>query len=272
MPLCYIKVSLSVGSFIKFVWRFGIMERKLGNIILLGTSHIAQESVRQIEKTVDKYSPEIIAVELDRMRFSGLMNPQAGKSYISLSAIRKIGIQGFLFALLGGFVQQHLAKKVGMVPGADMKAAVQIAQEIDLPIALIDQDIRITLSNLSKVITWTERWRFIVDIFNAIFFSKREMKRLGLHEFDLQKIPGDELVERLTNELAKRYPNIYRTLVEDRNVFMARTLMRITNSEPDKVILAVVGAGHIKGMAHLIKKLQAEHDAELAKKDAIEAK
>lgn len=248
------------------------MQRKLGNILLLGTSHIALESVKQIEKTIEKYSPEIVAIELDRIRFYGLMNPQAGKSYVSFSAIRKIGIQGFLFALLGGFVQQHLAKKVGMEPGADMKAAVQIAQKKDLPIALIDQDIRITLSHLSKVITWTERWRFIVDIFKAIFFSKREMKRLGLDELDLQKIPGDELVERLTSELAKRYPNIYQTLVEDRNVVMARTLMRITKSNPNKIILAVVGAGHIKGMAHLIKKLQAEHNSELVKKDARETK
>lgn len=258
----YIKVSSGqrISKFIKFVWRDTLMQRTIGNIILLGTSHIAQESASQIERITKEKRPGIVAVELDPMRFSALMQPKGRRSYLSIAAIRRIGVQGFLFALIGGFVQQQLAKRVGVVPGLDMKIAIDAAKKHGLPIALIDQDIRMTLSRLSKAVTWSERWHFVVDIFCAIFFAKQEMKRLGLDTLDLRRVPAEDLIERLTGELARRYPNVYRVLVEERNEVMAQKLVRIAQADEEKTILAVVGAGHIKGMAAIIKGLRNTHE------------
>jgi len=232
------------------------MQKTIDNIILIGTSHVAEESARHIERVTKEKHPSIVAVELDHVRFSALMQPKSRRSYLSITAIRRIGIQGFLFALIGGFVQQQLAKRVGIEPGVDMRIAIDTAKRHGVPIALIDQDIRITLSRLSKAITWSERGRFVIDIFRAIFFAKREMKRLGLDELDLRRVPAEKLIERLTGELARRYPNVYRVLVEERNEAMAQKLARIAQAEEDKTILAVVGAGHVKGMIAIIQGLK----------------
>ncbi len=236
------------------------MQKAIGNIVLIGTSHIAEESVRHIERIVKEKHPDIVAIELDRMRFSALMHPESRRSYMNIQAIRRIGVQGFLFALIGGFVQQQLAKRVGMEPGSDMRIAIDVAKRHGLQIALIDQDIRITLSRLSKAISWRERGRFVIDIFRAIFFAKKEMSRLGLDELDLRRVPAEKLIERLTGELARRYPNIYRVLVEERNEVMSQKLAHIAQAQEDKTILAVVGAGHIKGMVAIINGLLRTHE------------
>ena len=45
------------------------------------------------------------------------------------------------------------------------------------------------------------------------------------------------------------------TLVEERNKYMVRQLVRLMKEYPGKKILAVVGAGHEKGMRELLLKV-----------------
>ena len=55
-------------------------------------------------------------------------------------------------------------------------------------------------------------------------------------------------------KVKKKYPNIYRVLVSERNKIMAKNLLILMKKEPDKKILAIIGAGHEKEMIELIKK------------------
>jgi len=55
-------------------------------------------------------------------------------------------------------------------------------------------------------------------------------------------------------ELKKRYPKIYKVLVDDRNRYMAKKLAKIVMKEPNKKILAVVGAGHKKELEEFVYK------------------
>jgi len=49
----------------------------------------------------------------------------------------------------------------------------------------------------------------------------------------------------MTRELGKRYPNIYRVLIAERNVVMAKNLFAIMKNYPEDTIVAVMGAGHV---------------------------
>src|SRR3989344_6827887 len=120
----------------------------MSQFIIIGTSHIAQESVNKIKSTIERTKPQVVAVELDQMRLYGLINNQ--KSKISLRDIRTIGFKGYLFALLGSYVQKKLGKLVGLAPGSDMLTAVKIAQKNNIPFALIDRIIEITLRRFSQ--------------------------------------------------------------------------------------------------------------------------
>ena len=76
------------------------------NLIIVGTSHVSSQSVKKIEKTIDKESPGIIAVELDKKRLHSLLNQDAKDNKLNLAFIRSVGFKGFLFALLGSWLQR----------------------------------------------------------------------------------------------------------------------------------------------------------------------
>ena len=223
------------------------------NLKIIGTSHIAKQSINEIKKSIKEDHPDIVAVELDLQRASALMSEE--KSKVSVRDIFKIGVKGYLFVKVGQYVQQKLGKMVGISPGSEMKTALQLAHKEKLQIALIDQPIQITLKNFSKSLTWKEKFRFVADFFKGIFFRKKQMKELGLENFDLTKVPAEKVIEKMMIPVKKRYPNLYKTLVADRNKYMVKRLVHLMRKNPDKKILCIVGAGHKKGMEKLLLKV-----------------
>ena len=215
------------------------------NILIIGTSHIAVESVRTVERVISEEKPELVALELDHARFQALSSPVKRK--LKLSDMRQVGVKGWVFAFFGELVERKLGEKVGVSPGAEMLKAAQIAKEHNCKVALIDQRIDVTLRNFSKAVTWKEKFRFLADLIKAPF-SKKKVK------IDLRKVPEEKLVQEMIGQVKDRYPNVYKVLVDDRNKYMARQLFRLMNQCGS--IVAVVGAGHEKEIVEEIKKLE----------------
>ena len=225
----------------------------MSNLTIIGSSHIAKESVQAVKKFIEEEKPDIIAVELDKQRAIALMtNQKASTNFLTLF---RVGLKGWLFALIGSFVSKKLGEIVGVEPGAEMKMALTLAKKQKATIAFIDQNIQITLKRFSETLSWKERWNFVVDILTAVFNKKKAMAEL--EGFDIKSVPADELVERLVNKVKKRYPNIHNVLIEERNRIMARNLTKIIAQNPDKNILAVMGAGHVKDVKKLMGNMEA---------------
>jgi len=93
---------------------------------IVGTSHIATQSVQEITKAIEQEKPQIIALELDVQRAASLWNKE--KRSTNLQAIFSVGIKGYLFAKIGQIVQQKLGKITGISPGSEMKTAMEIAE------------------------------------------------------------------------------------------------------------------------------------------------
>ncbi len=221
--------------------------------LLLGTSHIAQQSIEEIKHAVQTFQPDIIAVELDKERAQSLLTN--AETNIPLAAIRSIGVRGYLFAKIAHTVQQKLGKSIGIAPGSEMKSALLLAKEHKLQAALIDQPIRITLKNFSKTLTWREKGRFLLDIIRGLTSPQKELEKSGLKDLDLRKVPQQEFIEKMIDHLKERYPSIYKVLIEDRNHYMVKTMLKILRNNPEKKMLVIVGAGHLKGMKELLLKI-----------------
>lgn len=226
------------------------MAPDLEQIKIIGTSHIAKQSIDEIKKAFEEFKPEIVALELDLQRAMALMQEQ--KSKVSLIEIRSIGLQGYLFAKIGQFFQQKIGQSIGVSPGSEMKTAIKLAQEKSLNIAFIDQPIKKTLKNFSREFSWKEKFRLLSDLFLGIFFRKSQMRKLGIENWDLSKVPEDKLVEKLIGQMKERYQGIYKALVDDRNKYMANQLVKISRQNPEKRILAIMGAGHKKEVIRLL--------------------
>ena len=216
------------------------------NLVFLGTSHIAKQSLEEVKKSILEEKPGIIALELDKKRLPALMSKTPKK--MDLRSIRHIGLKGFLFSLFGAWAERKLGKLVGVAPGSEMKQAIKIAKKENIKLALIDQDIEITLQRLSRAITWKEKQNFFIDIFKAIFLRKKEI------EFDLTTVPDKKIIAKLTSKLKERYPNVYKVLIQERNVVIADNINKLMNLNPDKKILVILGAGHIDDVLELIKE------------------
>ena len=225
----------------------------MNNLKIIGTSHIAKQSIEEIKKAVEEYQPDIIAVELDAQRAAALLHQQ--KTKISFADIAKIGVHGYVFVKIGQYIQQKLGKMVGVAPGSEMKTALELAQKNKIKVAFIDQPIQITLVNFSKELTWREKGRFFLDMIMGLLFPKKQMKKYGLEKFDLRRVPEQEVIAKIINEMKKQYPSVYKTLITDRNRYMVKLLVKLLHEHPEKKILAIVGAGHKEGMGKLLLKV-----------------
>lgn len=214
-------------------------------ITIIGTSHVAEKSIQDIQQAYKETSPDILAVELDRDRLEALVNKR--KPNYSPTLIRKIGLAGYLFALVGGLLQRKFGRMVGTDPGSDMLAAINLAKDDHKPLLLIDQPLTITLKRLSKKLTRKEKWRLFTDI--AFGWAKKQPKVA----INLKSVPQDEIIATLMEQLKDRYPTFYEVLVHERNIYMARKLMMAAQANPDKHILTVIGAGHKEGLLQALQ-------------------
>jgi len=223
------------------------------HISIIGTSHIAKQSKTKIKKEFDKFNPDIVAVELDTNRYAALK--QKKKTTLPISAIRQIGIAGYVFAKIGAWLSGKLGKIVNTTPGLDMIYAIELAKQHNKKIAFIDQNIIITLQRISKSIGIKDYLKIIWDMIAGFFFRERAIKKMGMENLDLSKVPSDELTKRAIGMLKKGYPKIYKVLVAERDYVMVRKLYYLHKTNPDKKIMAVVGIGHKEGMEHMLSKI-----------------
>ncbi|MBI2499507.1 TraB/GumN family protein [Candidatus Woesearchaeota archaeon] len=216
------------------------------NLTILGTSHIAKQSVIEVKKAINTIKPKIIALELDKDRFLALTSKKKKSSIIKY---RDLSFQSILFNLIGSYIEKKLSKKTGFIPGSDMKTAIKVAKTQNIKVELIDQPIQITLNKLTSQITRKEKLSLIKEI---IFFPFVKNKT----EFDLNKVPSTDIIEKLIKETQEKYPTIHRILVKERNLYMAKALYKIINTNQDKKILAIVGAGHKKEIIGELKSIK----------------
>jgi pheromone shutdown-related protein TraB len=214
-------------------------------LTILGTSHIASESLNKVKETIGKGSYDILALELDSQRLYSLLQKTRHETH--LRDMLKIGVKGYFFGLFGAWAERRLGEMVGMKPGAEMIAAYRLAKKKGMQISLIDQRIDITLKRLSESFTWREKMNFVLDIVGNI--AKRQKM-----EFDLRKVPPKDVIQKLIERVKNRYPNLYKVLVTERNEVMAANLATLLQQYPEKKIIAIVGAGHEEELFTLVRQ------------------
>ncbi len=218
----------------------------LENIKIVGTSHISSQSLERIKETFFDFKPTIIAIELDRDRLFALEHPESQKKGVPFNSLFKIGLTGFLFSIIGRWAQKKLGSIVNLNPGSDMLFASTLAKKNNLKLFLIDRPIGITLKRFSKAFTFKEKFNVLKDFFMSLFSKKHRL------QFDLSKIPKEDLIQTLLEKTKKTYPSLHKTLIEERNHYMTKKTIHIMKKFPNEKIMVVVGAGHKKEMENLL--------------------
>ncbi|MCB9370293.1 TraB/GumN family protein [Candidatus Woesearchaeota archaeon] len=230
------------------------MISKIGNIILIGTSHVSKQSVQEIQQTIEANKPSVVGIELDIGRLRQLLSDKEQKSNAKTNRYmrQELGTTGYLFAKLASYVQKKVGNSLGIEPGVDMKAAYLTARDAKIPVALIDIDIRKTLKKFSNL-SFTKKVGFATKLLTT-GFKKKYRQELS---FDpKQGVPSAEKIAKMLKVVQKEVPELYKILIEDRNKYMSEKLQELSQKHPNETIIAVVGAGHLEGMEKIIKELQ----------------
>ncbi|MDY6761633.1 MAG: TraB/GumN family protein [Candidatus Nanohaloarchaea archaeon] len=216
------------------------------DIVLLGTAHVSDESVGEVNSVIREEEPDTVAVELDQDRFEALVN-DLGWAEMDVSQALKEGKGAMLLAnVLLSVYQRKLGDHLDMDPGADMLAAVNAADTAGVPVTMIDRDIGATLRSALDTLTVWEKGRLFTELVLSMFSGGT------ISEEDIEELKEQDVLTAAVDELGAAYPGIKHAFIDERDVYMAEQLRQI---DADTVV-AVVGAAHVDGIK---QALTAQH-------------
>src|SRR5688572_15284406 len=98
-------------------------------IFLIGTAHVSQKSVDEVERVIREVKPDTVCVELDEGRYKMLVDSHAWRSLDIFQVIRQQRVLFLLSSLALGAYQRRIGEKLGVKPGAELLAGVETAKE-----------------------------------------------------------------------------------------------------------------------------------------------
>ena len=121
--------------------------KKKGSVTVVGTAHVSEHSVEEVEETIERERPDVVAVELDETRYKRLKGEEPDDIDAS-DLISGRTMYQFLAYWLLSYVQARLGDRFDIEPGADMMAAIDSAEKHGSGVALVDRDIQLTVQRL----------------------------------------------------------------------------------------------------------------------------
>ncbi|RZN37761.1 MAG: TraB/GumN family protein [Methanophagales archaeon ANME-1-THS] len=230
-------------------------ERSIDTIRIIGTGHVLEKSVREVEEVIAHEKPDVVAVELCDVRYRAL------KGELEAFSPKELLSAGNPFLLLThwllAYVQRKMGKELGIEPGADMMAAIKKAEELGCEVALIDRPIHITMQRFWKKMRFVEKLKMIFSIIFSIASigangteeeeekggeeeakegtGKKKTLKIGgtgrahdgaePHMIELDRITDDDVVTQLMRELREFSPGAATALLDERDAYIARSLL-----------------------------------------------
>lgn len=242
------------------IFRISTPENK--EIILVGTAHISQASMDLVRETIEAEAPDRVCVELDEGRLKSMDDPDRWKNTDLRTVIKNKQMAALIANMVLGSYQKRMGNQTGVAPGSELKEAVKQAREKDIPLTLADRDIKITLKRTWACTPWYRKFSLLGGLIGSIF-DKTEVS-----EEELAKIKEQDTLNSMMQEFGKNFPEVKQVLIDERDQFLAS---KIKNAEGNKIV-AVVGAGHVKGIASIIsenKELPSEESISIIPKGAL---
>ncbi|GAB3046010.1 TraB/GumN family protein [Stenotrophomonas tumulicola] len=243
-----------------------IVERDGVRYTLLGTAHVSHASVEAVERAIDSGRFDAVAVELDPQRLQALTEPDTLAKLDLVEVIRKGRVALFAANLALSAYQRRLAEQLGIEPGAELKRAVTLARERDLPVHLIDREVGLTFKRASQQLGFFGKIKLMTGLAAGLFSSDE----VGSDE--IEKLKQGDMLESSFGEFAKESPALYDAIIGERDRYMATRLREeraLQGVEPaQREVLAVVGAGHLAGLASY---LETDNEAPVPLRTQLEA-
>ncbi len=214
-------------------------------VTLLGTAHVSKTSADVVDELLNSGHFDAVAIELCPSRHNALINPDSLAKMDLFQVIKEKKTSMVIANLALGSYQQRLAEEIGIEPGAEMKAAVDVARQKHLPVILIDRDIGITFKRVYSNVPFWRRF----SIFGGLLGSLMSREKVSAE--DIEKLKEGDMLETAFSHVTPSERDIFIPLISERDQYMSARLQCETRDY--KHILAVVGAGHLRGMHEILQ-------------------
>jgi len=218
-------------------------------IILIGTAHISAESVAEVRAAIEKYKPDVVAVELCQRRCDVLTKKIQWEETPVTSLIRSNNAYYMLAQTFLSSIQRKLGEEYGVQPGSEMVAAMEEAKQRNLPVALVDRDITVTLKRAWRTMGFLEKTRVAWEFIKAMVGFEDE----ELEELDLKELMKQDVISSMMEEFSQIAPSASTVLIHERDQYIAA---KIKEESKKGRVLAVVGAGHLTGIQAELQKAE----------------
>ena len=220
-------------------------------IILVGTAHVSEASVREVSDSIEAEKPDTVAIELDEKRYRSLEDPESWRNMDIVKVLREQN--GFLMLsniILSSF-QKRMGLDTGVRPGEEMLAAINKAKELGLATSMVDRPITVTLRRAWAKNSFWGKCNLLALLISSAF-SKDEV---GADQ--IENLKNRSEMDGMMEELSKELPVVKEVLIDERDSYLAS---HIWTSSGNKV-LAVLGAGHLPGVQAHLEKLAAREES-----------
>ena len=222
------------------------------NLRIIGTAHVSTASVELVREQIEQWKPNLVAVELCDSRLRSLRQPDDLDNDDLLKIIKEGKSAMILLQSALAAQQRRMGMETGEKPGAELLAAIEIAEENGIDHALIDRDVVVTLRRAWRKMGLREKWR----VLNALLWEDDD------EEFDLDELIEDsDLLTTMMEEARDAAPRAGEVLIDERDAFLAGRIQQIRGKGK---VLAVVGAGHINGIIEHLEKPPMETTSKLS--------
>jgi pheromone shutdown protein TraB len=212
-----------------------------GRVRVVGTAHVSADSVREVESAIETDRPDVVAVELDEGRYRQLQG-ETPDDIEPGDLLRGNTVFQFLAYWMLSYVQARLGERFDIRPGADMLAAVETAEALELDVALVDRDIQTTIQRFWARMRLLEKARLV----GGLAFGVADARGVGLALGVAAGVIAGPLLGLFGPSLGLTMPILTRitggVLIAVAVGFVGRTVADAV-LDPDEALLAAAGIG-----------------------------
>lgn len=208
-------------------------------IYLIKTAHVSKTSVQDVEDAYAEINPDSICIELDKARYESLLNKDDKWKDMDIVKVIKERKVGYLLVniILSSF-QKRMAKSLNTNTGGEMMAGIRLANENNKELVLADRSVNTTFSRVWNSLGFIEKSKLLITIIESIFDNEE------ISEEELQSLKEADALDAALKEVGKTFPNVKKTLVDERDMYLAQKI----KMAPGKKIIAIIGAAHSLGI------------------------
>ncbi|XP_043944721.1 traB domain-containing protein [Protopterus annectens] len=233
-------------------------------LYIIGTAHFSDDSKRDVAKVIQEVQPDVVVVELCQYRVAMLRMDEKTllkeAKEINLEkiqqAIKQNGVMSGLMQILLLKVSAHITEQLGMAPGGEFREAFKEASKVPFcKFHLGDRPITVTFKRAIAALSW---WQKVKLAWGLCFLND------PISKDDVEKCKQKDLLEQMMSELIGEFPDLHRTIVSERDIFLTFMLKQaakqielphisknVHGQLVPSVVVGVVGMGHVAGIEKL---------------------